>query len=102
MTLHELAFNLRMPLYVLKRDMPYEEMAKWLLYFERRPDGWREDLRAAYIMQSMGDKRRPQDIFPAIAAVTRKPAETNPMNSLKGSLLFSKMLSAKGGDKLDL
>jgi hypothetical protein len=91
-----------MPVFQLQALMPYDELQKWLLYFERRPEDWREDLRTAYIMNAFGDKRRPQEIFPAVAAVMKRPESDNPVASLKGSLLFHKMLSAKGGDKLDL
>ena len=98
--LYEVAYSLGMPVYKLLKEMPYEEFLSWISYFELRPVGWREDLRAAYLMKAFGDKRPVTEIFPSLAAVygNAKPAE--PIETLKGSFLFNQMLSAKGGDKL--
>ncbi len=81
-------------------EMPYEEMIAWISFFETRPIGWREDLRTAYIMRSFGDKRQPTEIFPSVKTVYSKSKPADAVASLKGSLLFSKMLGAKGGDKI--
>lgn len=87
-----------MPVYQLLDEMPYDEFLLWISYFENRPVGWREDLRTAYIMNVLGEKKKPTDIFPSLATVFAKPKE----NMFKGSLMLQKLLSAKGGDKLDL
>lgn len=88
-----------MPVYKLFEEMPYEELLGWIAYFDRRPIGWREDLRTSYIMGTFGDKRRPTEMFPSLATIYAS-SNQNAGTSLKGSLLFSRMLSAKGGDKL--
>jgi hypothetical protein len=85
--------------------MPYEEYVKWSKYFDRRPIGWREDLRAFYQIQSFsGTKEKPHSIFPSLkplmeeseqAKATRMAADT-----LQGSFLFTKLIAAKGGDVL--
>lgn len=76
--------------------MPYEELLLWISYFEDRPVGWREDLRTAYTLQCLGEKRKPDEIFPSLKSLTSKPKE----NVLKGSYMLQKLLSAKSGDKL--
>ena len=51
-------------------SLDYQEYMNWFKYFKRRPYGWREDLRAYYIMQSMaGSKTKPEEIFPSIKAL---------------------------------
>lgn len=80
--------------------MPYEEFLSWLAFFEIRPTGWREDLRTSYIMRSFGDKRQPSEMFDSIAKVMSNSKPREAIDSLKTSYLFSKMLSAKGGDKV--
>ena len=82
--------------------MSYDEFIKCTVYFEQRPIGWREDLRTAYLMNTFGERRKPTEIFPSVAAVFNKQKQKSPADSLKGSFLFSKMLGAKGGDKLDI
>jgi hypothetical protein len=96
----EIAYSLGIPVYKLLKEMPYEEFLSWISFFEARPIGWREDLRTAYIMRSFGDKRQPSEIFPSVKAVY-SARSNDAMASLKGSFLFNKMLSAKGGDKIE-
>lgn len=97
--LFEIAYSLGLPVYKLLNEMPYEEFLSWISYFEKRPIGWREDLRTAHLMRTFGDKRQPIEMFPSIKAVYSFK-EPDPIDSLKNSFLFSMMLSAKGGDKL--
>jgi hypothetical protein len=78
--------------------MPYDEFLLWVSYFENRPIDWRSDLRAAYLMNVLGEKKKPQEIFPSLAVIFSKPKD----NPLKGSYMLQKLLSAKGGDKLDI
>ncbi len=81
--------------------MPHDELLAWISYFDKRPIGWREDLRTAYIMRAFGDKRQPAEIFPSIATIASQPKKIDPVSSLSKSTLFSKMLGARKGDKLD-
>lgn len=88
-----------MPVYMLTSEMPYDELQCWLEYFERRPVGWRSDLRAAYLLGAQGVKAKPSTIFPSLGAVMAERS-ADPVSSLKGSYMHAKMLSAKGGTKL--
>jgi hypothetical protein len=99
----EVAAFLRIPLYRLEEEMPYDELKMWFAYFEKRPQGWREDDRAAKIIQAQGVKEKAWNLFPSLDRIYNPGKFTeNAVDSLKGSYLFHKMLSAKGGDKLDL
>ena len=102
----ELAYNLRMPVYKLFSEIPYDEYIGWIKYFEKRPIGWREDDRTYKLLQTQGVKEKAGSIFPTLNAIYTSSSETStegedPLN-IKGSFLFHKMLGAKGGDKLDL
>jgi|SaaInl4_135m_RNA_FD_contig_123_15922_length_8777_multi_4_in_0_out_2_6 hypothetical protein len=90
-----------MPVYILKHEMPYDELQGWVEYFERRPAGWRSDLRAAYLMGVQGVKTKPSEIFPSLAAVMGNPTEGNATSTLRGSFMHSKILGAKGGVRLE-
>ena len=91
-----------MPVHKLLDEMTYEELVGWYNYFERRPIGWREDDRSAKVIQAQGVKAKAWDLFPSLAKIYKPSNNTDPVAGLKGSLLFHKMMSAKGGDKLDL
>lgn len=87
-------------------EMPYEELLGWIAYFERRPIGWRDDDRAHKLLQAQGVKAKAVDVFPSLRALYTQVTEKEPGNKLdmknfKGSVLFHKILSAKGGDKID-
>jgi len=97
--LYELAFYLRMPLYKLLEEMPYDEFRGWLSYFDRRPFGWQEDLRTSYIMKSFGDKRSPSEIFSSLATIFKPKTG---VDTLQGSALFSKLMNAKNGVTLSV
>jgi len=97
----EVAYHLHLPLYKLFEEMPHDELMGWFLYFEKRPVGWRDDLRTSYLLQVQGSKQKGSDIFPSLKAVSRTGSSSDPIASLKGSTLFSKMISAVGGDKLE-
>jgi hypothetical protein len=81
-------------------QMPYDEFVGWTAYFERRPLDWRDDLRAAYIMNSFGVKKAPQEIFPSLKSILDSKESRELANSLKTSSIFQRMLSAKGGTNL--
>ena len=65
-------------------------------YFERRPEGWKEDLRAFKIMCASGNvKGQAGDIFPSLAAVKKSQNPTIPQ---PGSRMHQVMVNAVGGD----
>lgn len=95
-----------MPINTLLDELSYEEFQGWFSYFERRPVGWRADDRAAKLLQAQGVKEKPWKLFSSLDAIYNSNKNYNEqgtdMNSLKSSYLFQKMLTAKGGDKIDL
>ena len=62
-------------MYQMQNDMSYRELGNWAEYFRRRPAGWDDDLRASYIMQSMGAKAKGQEIFPSLATIYKEAEE---------------------------
>jgi len=104
LAIYEVAYHLKMPLYKLSEEMTYEELLGWFYYFERRPPEWRSDDRAAKLIQAQGVKEKPWKLFASLDAIYNGHKKNGEFDvvGLKSSFLFSKMLSAKGGDKLDL
>ena len=86
--------------------MSYTEFLGWQDYLSRRPIGWRDDDRAAKIVQAQGVKEKATDLFPALKAIYGDLSATNAegtnMNTLKGSKLFNWMAQAVGGDEVKL
>ena len=80
-------------------ELPFTDYQGWLSYIEQRPIGWRDDLRFSMIFRALGDKRKPEDIFPSLKPIFSRSA---PNLNLRNSAFFQKMMSAKGGDQLDL
>jgi len=86
--------------------MPYEELKKWLIFFDKRPIGWRDDTRFSTILKAIGVKAKPEQIFPSLGKI--KASESNQsdgsfnVNSFRKSSLFQKLLTAKNGDKVDI
>lgn len=65
-----MAYRLGCSHQTLMEDIPHEEYLGWVDFFERNPEGWRDDLRTYYIMTSMaGGKTKPEQIFPSIKAM---------------------------------
>ena len=92
-----------MPVYKLMQEMPHDEMVRWFEYFERRPIGWRDDLRTSYVMQAQGAKIKAAEVFPSLAAVMKRADSSSAMvDSFKKSTFFQKIQGAIGGDKLDV
>lgn len=93
---------LHMPVYKLA-EMPHDELLGWYAYLERRPLGWREDDRAAKQIQAAGVKEKVWNLFPSLDRIynPNKFAE-DAVSTLKGSALWQKLMTAQGGDKLDL
>jgi hypothetical protein len=103
----ELALHLGKTVRQLSEEMSYEEFLGWINYFEQRPYGWRDDDRAAKLMQAQGVKEKPWKIFSSLDAIYHaKPVNKDPnmisAANLKASPMFRKMLGAKGGDKLEI
>ena len=90
-----------MPVYIIQTEMPYDEFMKWVSYFEQRPVGWREDLRTYYFLCTQGYKEKPSALFPSLRFMENQKESSN-VSSLRGSFLHSKMMQAKGGEKLDI
>lgn len=110
MSIYELAYHLRLPVHILLNTMPYDEFIKWLAYFDDRPVGWRDDDRSHKLMAAWGMKARPEEVFMSLAKIkeaenrrTKELHSENAMNiqSFKRSGMFSKLLGASGGDKVD-
>jgi hypothetical protein len=87
--------------------MPYDEMVGWTSYFEARPIGWREDSRVMPLLHAQGVKEQGHRIFASLATLkeaeaeaTKKSQNAIDINKFKRSGMFSKMLGAKGGDRL--
>jgi hypothetical protein len=86
--------------------MTYEEFLRWQAYFEARPIDWRDDMRIMKILQSLGIKAKPEAVFESLAQLKASQEEYEArvadserlMRSLKGSVLFSRLLGAAGGD----
>ena len=93
---------LRVPLYKLKEEMPYDEFVGWHQYFNKRPPGWKEDHRTALLMKTFGFSKNPEDIFPSLKVINQAhDDESKLVSSLKRSAFFSKMLGSVGGERLD-
>lgn len=97
-----MAYTLRMPVYKLIEEMPHDEMARWFHYFERRPIGWRDDLRASYLMQAQGAKIKTTEVFPSLAAVMKRSEASTFVDSFKKSVIFQNIKGAVGGERLDI
>jgi hypothetical protein len=91
--------------------MTYDEFRKWLLYFERRPVGWREDNRIYHLIRTVqglagASNMKPWELFPSLYPIYNQDKQTDDgkadMGTLQGSALFQRMMGAKGGKKLEL
>jgi len=96
--LYDLAYNLRMPVYKLEREMPYEEYLNWHLYFNETPIGWRDDRRFMVILQALGIKEKAGTIFPSLAIIEKsqdaRTEDSRLASSLKRSGFLQHMLAA--------
>jgi hypothetical protein len=107
MVYYEIAYHLKIPMYELVENMPYEELLCWLDYFDRRPVDWRSDDRTFKLLQVQGYKGKPESVFQSLAALNQKRAAAkNPegmidKSNLKRSFLFNQLVSATGGEKLN-
>jgi hypothetical protein len=81
-------------------EMPWDDFLLWSEYFSRKPIGYREDYRTSLLISATGAKINEDKVFPSLYAFKNGMRErpSNFVNSLRSSALFSKMLSATGGD----
>ena len=77
-------------------DMDFDEWQGWLEYFQRRPVGWRADLRSAYQMNAQGVKKKPEEIFPSIANVKRDESHVKNRRIDKGGRSDARDLQRSG------
>lgn len=106
MSLYELAYNLRMPAYIVS-EMPYEEFVKWHLYFDQRPIGWREDERTYKLLQIQGLKDKPERVFHSLLKIRQgtesKEKKGNALlTNMQGSAMMLQLLNSTGGKKLEI
>lgn len=87
-----------MPVYRLSEEMPYDELVLWMAFFQRRPVGWLEDMRIMKILEAMGIKAKPEEVFQSLALLKKNSAPKQ-IQGLGGSFLFKCMLEATGGDQ---
>jgi hypothetical protein len=97
----QLAETLRLPLYRLLDEMPYDEFTGWIEYYKRRPAGWQEDYRTFLLLKAQGLKQKPEELFPSLAPIFKKRDEDKKLGKISGanfkaSALFKKLLGAKG------
>lgn len=102
LSIYEIAHNLGKFVWEVM-ELPYVELLGWYDYFSKRPSGWREDDRAAKIIQSAGVKEKPWKLFPSLDAIYNKNKKQtdNPTDTLAGSMFMQMILGAQGGHKLD-
>ena len=86
--------------------MSYEEFTKWQVYFDLRPIGWRDDTRFLKIMQCLGVKEPGEKIFESLDKLKKgedaRIVRNELMQSLRNSAMFTYLMNATGGDKLEL
>jgi hypothetical protein len=102
LTIYELAYHLKMPVYKLSAEMPYEELLMWIAYFEKRPVDWRADSRTFKLLQAQGVKAAASEVFPSLQALAQTPVEEseNIGKKVVNSPMFALLASAKGGEAL--
>jgi len=75
-------------------------MLGWFAYFEERPADWQSDLRASYILQAIGVKEKPEDIFPSLKRLKHPQQDGLNLEDIKSSSFFTKLKTAVGGDSI--
>jgi len=101
MVFFDLAYNLRIPVHEVM-SLPHDEFLKWLDYFEKRPLGWQEDNRFMKILQAIGIKAKPEEVFVSLAKLKEaNKRDSGPLPGFAGSALFHSLLSSVGGDTPD-
>ena len=90
-----------MPVHKIVDEMPYDEFLGWVSYFQLRPPGWQEDSRFMKILQAIGIKAKPEEVFNSLKQMreSNRATETG-VPAIKQSYLFQLMLGSSG-DKPD-
>jgi hypothetical protein len=82
--------------------MPYDELIGWYTYLEQRPVDWRDDNRTYHYLQTQGLKLKPWEVFASLRPIYQPPTlDALNVTSFKKSRMFSKLLGAKDGEKLN-
>jgi hypothetical protein len=71
MSLYEVAYFLGTTVSFLENEMTNKELTGWFSYFERRPPGWRDDQRTAMMVNAMGAKKKPEELFPSLKSMQK-------------------------------
>jgi len=101
--LFDLALIMQIPVSRLVKEMSYEELLGWQNYFDHKPYGYREDIRAYRIMMAFGNKLpKAEDLFESIAAVKKRADERSAGQKLAGSKMLAMIMTARGGDAIPL
>jgi len=106
LAIYEIAYHLKIPIYKLLQEMPYDELLGWFDYFDRRPVDWRDDDRTYKYLQTQGVKEKPWKIFPTLNPIynnnNKQEVEDGKtdMSSFKQSTLFTKLITAVNGDTI--
>jgi len=84
--------------------MTYDELNGWIAYFNQRPPNWQIDLCTFKLLQTQGVKGKPWDHFPSLKPIFNpETVDSERIRvSLKRSMIFQKILAAKGGDQLEV
>lgn len=88
-----------MPVYILKNEMPYDELLNWIEYFKRRPVGWREDQRAYMFLRTQGVKESAEKLFPTLDMIKRNSIKLDKPDQAKPKGKFLELMKkARDGD----
>jgi hypothetical protein len=93
-----------MPVYILKEEMPYNELLRWIEFFHKRPIGWQEDQRTYLLLKAQGVKESGENLFPSLKAIkenTNKKLLQEPDRAVPKGEFLKKMLAARDGDNLN-
>ena len=91
-----------MPVYKLMHEMPYEELVGWFVYFKARPLGWQDDQRTYMLLAAQGTKKKPEELFPSLAAIkAATKSEITPVDSLKSSGFLDMLKAAARKNNVD-
>ena len=94
----EVAYRLRMPLYKLVEEMPYEEYVGWTHFFSRETTEWRSDYRTLLLMQTFGFTGKGENVFSSLKKLNaRANAKIN-----SSSAIMPFLMKAVGGDKINV
>jgi hypothetical protein len=104
-SIYEIAYHLKIPVYKILDEMPYEELLGWYAYFDLRPIEWRDDDRSFKFLQTQGFKGKPWEVFPSLEKIYNQKIELEEdqlnIRSLKSSFFMQKILESQNGEKLN-